>query len=675
MADRVARVGWRRGQAADALLDREWLVANGLGGYASGTVAGVATRRYHALLVAALPGVGRVVALDRLAEELRLPDGEVAALSSQERTLGLELHGAEHLVEFRLEQGLPVWEFEAGGFTVERRVVLPYAQNTVHVLYRVLSGEGLVELRLRPGLHLRPHDAPIDRSLPVYTLSASDGRYAVTGAQGLPTLRFEVVGARARFTLAPELLREMVYRVERSRGYDAQGELWTPGQFHVQLARGATVAFIASTEAWDVVEALPPEEAQGAELTRRERLLELAPPSARRGPAAELVLAADAFVVEPAGRVQDAARSRAEGDQPRTVIAGYPWFTDWGRDTMIGLPGLTLATGRHPAAGSILRTFARHFRDGLIPNLFPEGEAEGLYHTADATLWMFHALDAYVRATGDRATLRRLLPRLEEAAALHQHGTRFGIGVDPGDGLLRQGAEGYQLTWMDAKVDGWVVTPRRGKAVEINALWYSALSILAGWLREERGDAAARPLADAAEHARDAFNRRFWYAAGGYLYDVVDGERGDDAACRPNQLFAVSLPYPVLERSRWEAVVEVVRERLLTPVGLRSLSRDHPDYKPTYHGDLRTRDAAYHQGTVWSWLIGPFVDAWLRVHPGDRRPARRFLDGLVAQLGEACVGSVSEVFDAEPPYTPRGCIAQAWGVAELLRSLEATAEG
>jgi predicted glycogen debranching enzyme len=309
-------------------------------------------------------------------------------------------------------------------------------------------------------------------------------------------------------------------------------------------------------------------------------------------------------------------------------------------------------------------------RDGLIPNLFPEGNREGLYHTADATLWFFHALHRYVETTGDRLTLVQLLPTLLDIIDHHLKGTRFGIRVDPEDGLLRQGAEGYQLTWMDAKVDDWVVTPRRGKAVEINALWYNALRLTEEWVRREAGEeATARRLGEYAERARESFNRRFWYEEGGYLYDVIDEEGGgDDPACRPNQIFAVALPHPVLDRERWERVVQVVRERLLTPVGLRSLAPGHPDYKPTYDGDLRNRDAAYHQGTVWSWLIGPFVDAWLRVHPGDPTAARAFLEGFVPHLGEACLGSVSEVFDAEEPYTPRGCVAQAWGVAELLRA-------
>jgi predicted glycogen debranching enzyme len=355
------------------------------------------------------------------------------------------------------------------------------------------------------------------------------------------------------------------------------------------------------------------------------------------------------------------------------VIAGYHWFTDWGRDTMISLPGLTLATGRHVEAGYILRTFAHYVRDGLIPNLFPEGDVEGLYHTADATLWFFHAIDSYVRATGDRTTLRVLLPRLAEIVARHLEGTRFGIGVDPADGLLRQGAPGYQLTWMDAKVDDWVVTPRRGKAVEINALWYNALRVLAGWLREEAQESSALEIDAHADRARASFNRRFWYAAGAHLYDVVDSEGGDDAACRPNQLFAISLPHAILDAERWKPVLECVRERLLTPLGLRSLAPGHPEYKATYFGDLRARDAAYHQGTVWGWLVGPFIDAWLKLHPDEAQTARDFLAGFATELGEACIGSISEVFDAEAPYTPRGCVAQAWSVAEVLRAWVKTA--
>jgi predicted glycogen debranching enzyme len=356
------------------------------------------------------------------------------------------------------------------------------------------------------------------------------------------------------------------------------------------------------------------------------------------------------------------------------VIAGYHWFTDWGRDTMISLEGLTLCTGRQREAGYILRTFAHYVRDGLIPNMFPDGASEGLYHTADASLWFLHAVHRYARATGDAKTRDLILPKLREIVDSHVRGTRFGIGMDPADGLLHQGAEGYQLTWMDAKVDGWVVTPRRGKAVEINALWYNAIRLLSGWLAERGESAEARRLSELGDRVRASFNQRFWNRDTGFLYDVLDQPDGtDDPACRPNQLFSMTLDHPVLDEARWPAVLETVRAQLLTPVGLRSLSPSHPDYKSRYFGDLRARDAAYHQGTVWGWLIGPFVDAWLRVHPGDRAGARACLEGLVAHLDEFGVGSIAEIFDAAPPYTPRGCIAQAWSVAEVLRAWRRTA--
>jgi predicted glycogen debranching enzyme len=350
------------------------------------------------------------------------------------------------------------------------------------------------------------------------------------------------------------------------------------------------------------------------------------------------------------------------------VIAGYHWFTDWGRDTMISLEGLTLATGRHSRAKNLLLTFSRYVKDGLIPNHFPEGENEALYHTADATLWYFHAIERYVRATGDRDMLAHLFPTLRDIIDDHLRGTRFGIHVDPADGLLSQGQEGYQLSWMDAKVGDWVVTPRRGKAVEINALWYNALRLMQQWCREGQDENAAAAFARHAEQTRSSFNRRFWNNEANYLYDVIDGEQGNDAAFRPNQLFAISLDYPVLDPERWSAVLEQVTSRLLTPFGLRSLAPGHPDYKPTYYGDLRSRDAAYHQGTVWAWLIAPYIDAWLRVYPEKPEKAHGFLGGFVAHLSEACVGSISEIFDAEAPYFPRGCIAQAWSVAEVLRS-------
>jgi predicted glycogen debranching enzyme len=335
---------------------------------------------------------------------------------------------------------------------------------------------------------------------------------------------------------------------------------------------------------------------------------------------------------------------------------------------MISLEGLTLLTGRHAEAGYLLRTYGRYVRDGLIPNLFPEGETEGLYHTADATLWYFHALERYLHSSGDWGTVQALLPTLQDIVEHHIRGTRFGIGVDASDDLLIQGEHGYQLTWMDAKVGDWVVTPRRGKAVEINALWFNALKLLEGWLRRAGDEAGAGWLAERARQTEESFNRKFWIAEAGHLYDVVEGEHGNDPALRPNQVFAISLDHPVLAPARRKSVMRTVTDRLLTPYGLRTLAPGHPDYKPTYDGDLRARDAAYHQGTVWAWLIGPFVDAWLRVYPNEAAEARKALTGFEPHLNEACLGSISEIFDAEAPYHPRGCVAQAWSVAEVFRA-------
>jgi len=726
---------------------REWLVTNSLGGYASGTLAGIPTRRYHGLLVAALPApVGRMLMLGQLSEVLRLPNGLIVRLGGDRLGgEGIEPPGAGHLRELRLEAGLPIWRYEVGDYAVEKRVFLAHLQNTVYVLYRLRKGPEAVRLEIHPTVHFRPHDSPVSTPLGTpYVLTVTDGRYELASSwPALPPLRLWLSGAEPTFTVAGRLISGVRYEVEEKRGYESVGDLWCPGFFAADLSAraageagavreaGEEASLIASTESWETLRALRPREALAAEIERRERLLAMADPRAREGTPAELTLAADQFVIAPP-RSEDAARARAAGDEARSVVAGYHWFTDWGRDTMIGLEGLTLVTGRHIEAGYVLRTFARHVRDGLIPNLFPEGGRDGLYNTADASLWFFHALDRYLAATGDRATLELLLPVLADIVEHHVAGTRFGIQMDPADGLLVQGAPGCQLTWMDAKVGDWVVTPRRGKAVEINALWYNALCLLEGWLRAagsgaagsgdggkgdagaagsgdgdhgdaeaagsrgraapdanraasdavpsahavraDRADRAARAdrLLELARRTRESFNRRFWYAAGGHLYDVVDGEHGDDAACRPNQIFALSLPHPVLAPERWRPVFDTVRQRLLTPLGLRSLAPGEPDYQPSYDGDLRARDAAYHQGTVWAWLIGPFADAWLRVHPGDLAGAHALLQGFVPHLGEGCLGTIAEIFDAEEPWTPRGCVAQAWSVAEVLRAWVAT---
>ncbi|EDY19055.1 glycogen debranching enzyme [Chthoniobacter flavus Ellin428] len=666
-----------RAETARDFLRREWLLTNGLGGYASGTISGMVSRRYHGLLVAALPApLGRIVMLNHLAEYLYPTESRQLQFGGDEKCGPDTPDEKCHFIrEFRLEDGLPVWRYEIEGHVVERSILLVHGQNTVHITYRLLTGQDTLRLELAPAFHFRPHENDVGGSLGEgYTLNIHNHHYEVQGPAPFPPVRMIVQDGSAAFTHAGTFRSEISYQMEAERGYRSLGSLWIPGNFLIELRPHGSVTLVASTEPWNSVLALTPSEAFASERERRRRLIAAAPPETQQGEAAELVLAADQFIISPAGRVEDAARARAAGDEVRTVIAGYHWFTDWGRDTMISLEGLTLLTGRQVEAGWILRTFAHYIRDGLIPNMFPESESEGLYHTADATLWFFHALERYLEASGDRTTLVILLPKLVEIVEKHLHGTRFGIHVDPKDGLLRQGAEGYQLTWMDAKVEDWVVTPRRGKAVEINALWYNALRLLERWLREENRIAEADAYARNAEQVRTAFNQRFWSDELGYLFDVVDGEQGDDPACRPNQIFAISLPHPVLAPERWPAVLEKVRGELLTPVGLRSLSRGHPDYKSRYFGDLRARDAAYHQGTVWGWLIGPFIDAWLKVHPEDRSGARQFLSGLLAHLSTACIGSMSEIFDAEEPFTPRGCIAQAWTVAEVLRCWVKTGE-
>jgi predicted glycogen debranching enzyme len=670
-ADLVRQIRWgTTPEDRQALASKEWLVTNGLGGYATGTISGALTRRYHGLLVAALPTpFGRTVMLNYIWEQLRFRDGRVVALPQLIPTTGGRgLDRSGYLKSFRLEAGLPVWEYDVEGVRFEKRVVMPHLQNTTHVSYTLLSAEP-VRLELRPMIAFRLHEAPVDHPVTApYGVHALGDLFEVLPGGDLPPLRLFVYGDDKAFTVIPELLSSLIYELEQHRGYECCGDLWSPGYFRLMLAPDTPGTLVASTESWETISALTPSELLQAERRRRTRLVEAAQKIPLTGMEAELVLAADQFIITPAGRVEEAARARAMGDEVRTVTAGYHWFTDWGRDTMISLEGLTLCTGRQREAGYILRTFGHYVRDGLIPNMFPEGTKEGLYHTADATLWFFHAIHRYLASTGDRSTLRQLLPKLKSIIQHHVAGTHFGIGVDPADGLLRQGARGYQLTWMDAKVDDWVVTPRRGKAVEINALWYNALRLVTEWLREE-GDPMALETHEYAERARTSFNQRFWYQAGGYLYDVVDGESGDDSACRPNQIFAISLDHPVLDVDRWQPVFGVVRDRLLTPVGLRALSPGDRGYKAQYYGDLRARDAAYHQGTVWGWLAGPFVDAWLKVFPDDKAGARRCLDGFQAHLNEAGVGTLSEIFDAEQPYTPRGCIAQAWTVAEVLRAL------
>jgi predicted glycogen debranching enzyme len=468
---------------------------------------------------------------------------------------------------------------------------------------------------------------------------------------------------RGDFNASPEWYWGFHHRAEEARGRDAREDLFRPGVFRAQLNPAQTVALVVTAETRTP-------DAQALSLKRdqerRRALLQaapaLAPPWIRR-----LTLAADQFIARRAGPDGELSGT--------TVIAGYPWFGDWGRDTMIALPGLTLATGRSADAGSILRTFAAHVSKGMLPNRFPDAGSAPEYNTVDATLWYFHAIAAYLEETGDQPLLRELYPTLTEIIDWHRRGTRYSIHMDPADGLLYAGESGVQLTWMDAKVGDWVVTPRIGKAVEINALWHYALASMAAWARKLGEGRAAADYEQTAQRVGTAFSESFWFEEGGYLYDVIDTPDGIpdahgrrvDRSLRPNQLFAVSLGTGLLDAGRARAVVEVCARELLTPVGLRSLAPGDPKYTGRYVGGPTERDAAYHQGTVWSWLLGPFALAHHRVY-GDAAHAHALLAGLAAHLDEACFGTISEILDGSLPHTPRGCFAQAWSVSETLRA-------
>lgn len=630
------------------LSDREWLETNGLGGWASSTVSGAHTRRYHGLLVAATrPPLGRVVLLSKVDETVAI-GSELIELGSNIFPGAIHPQGYRRLTSFERDL-VPTWRYTLGDATLEKTVMAIHGENTTVVEYRLIDGSVPVILGLRPFIAGRDHHAlpPMrhdDDSSPVWRFA--DGVLA-TGPLVAETQLFVSVPG-AGLIREPQWWRCFEYPRERERGFDHHEDLWTPGVLRVTLAPGETVHLVAST---NDPGGRDPAALIADERARRSALLELLP--RRDHVTVPLALAAEQFLV------------RREDDQ-RTVIAGYHWFADWGRDTLIALPGLTLATGRPELARQILLTFSRHFDQGMLPNRFPDSGDAPEYNSVDAALWFFVALHTYWRATGDDDLVRELLPTLRRSIQWHRDGTRHGIRVEA-DGLLRAGEPGVQLTWMDAKVGDWVVTPRVGKPVEINALWINALGIMAE-CECALGDAeAADHFNTAMVRARRQFARVFWDEEGGYLHDVVDGDVRD-SSLRPNQLLALSLPFPLLSAVRRKSIIRVVEEALLTPVGLRSLAPSDSRYQPRYQGDALARDGAYHQGTVWPWLLGPFVTALVRERGAKGRAQGRVLiEQMMTHLSEAGVGSIAEIFDAEPPHHPRGTIAQAWSVAELLR--------
>ncbi|HEY8741755.1 MAG TPA: amylo-alpha-1,6-glucosidase, partial [Chloroflexota bacterium] len=556
--------------------------------------------------------------------------------------------GYQFLQQFQLDAGLPVWRYASDGIILERRLWMPYGCNETSIAYRLLAAPGPVELELTPLVAWRHHHA-LQRQLPMpFAVEAyADGCRLALSATAWLALTCD----GGHFEPDSDWHYRFFLGEEAARGFDALEDLYRPGHLRITLHPGKEVVLQARF-GQGTDSAVPGDHTLEGELTRRRALLQQAKvePESRT---AQLVLAADQFLVR-------------RGEQQATIIAGYPWFADWGRDSMVALPGLTLATGRRAEARSILLDWSTWLKDGLLPNRFPDQGEAPEYNSADASLWFIYAAERYIALTSDLATQRRLYTALVDIIEHYQDGTLFGIGVDPDDHLLRAGAPGVQLTWMDAKVDDWVVTPRRGKPVELNALWYNALRVVERWSAKVGGQ--QKRYAALADACAAAFNRRFWYAEGGYLYDVVDGDDGDDHALRPNQVLALSLPFPVLSPERRLAVLDQVEATLLTPVGLRTLAQHDPAYRATYAGDARTRDSAYHQGTVWPWLLGPYLTAHLRV-VNNRAYVQAVLDAFFAHLPEAGVGSVSEIFDGDAPHLPRGCFAQAWSVGELLRVL------
>jgi predicted glycogen debranching enzyme len=635
----------------DASIRREWLETNGIGGFASGTVNGCNTRRYHGLLIAATkPPVGRFVLLSKLEETLIL--GARRFELGTNRYPGLTFpQGFRYLTQFRLDP-FPVFTFRVEGVEIEKSVFMVQGENTTVVEYRIVRIQDPADLRLelRPLIAFRDYHSLTHENRTIDgKVEKRPGLASVCPYSGLPELHLANDAAQVEVT--GYWYRHFEYQAERERGLDFTEDLFNPCVLRCNLNSPSQATVIASTEPRHASAA---QQYRRAEISRRSAITLRSP--VEDDFVRSLTSAADHYIV-------------SRGEQ-KSVIAGYHWFGEWGRDTMIALPGLTLATGQYDVARGILRTFAQHVDQGMLPNRFPDAGETPEYNTVDATLWFFEAVRAFLACTGDLDFVARYLHGvLADVIAWHVRGTRFGIKLDP-TGLISSGEPGVQLTWMDAKAGDWVVTPRHGKAVEIQALWYNAVCTLAD-IAGRLGDETARKRYDGmAALTKRSFNRLLWNEKGGYLYDVVSSGP-PDASIRPNQIFAVSLPHSMLAPERAKQVVNVVQQHLLTPYGLRSLAPSDPQYRGRYTGDRVSRDGAYHQGTVWPWLIGPFITAYLKVKGGKesaRRQAAEWLAPLQDHLGQAGLGHISEIFDGDPPHHPAGCIAQAWSVAEVLRA-------
>ena len=633
----------------DQALRREWLETNGLGGFASSTITGLNTRRYHGLLTAATtPPAGRLVLLSKLEETLVL-EGRRYDLSANRYPGVIHPQGYQYLTGFGLDP-FPVFTYAVEGVEIKKTVFMPQGENTVVVQYEMRGDSPGATLEIRPLIAFRDYHSTTHENGGISRdVRTEDGLATIAPYPGLPELHF--AHDAAGFTPTGEWYRNFEYDIERERGLDFQEDLFNPFVLRFDLSGRASASIIASTARRRASDAPG---LRRAETERRRGVLAAAPYQDEFLQA--LIAAADQFIV-------------ARGDQ-KTVIAGYHWFCDWGRDTMIALPGLTLLAGRAEVARSILLEFAKHVDQGMLPNRFPDAGETLEYNTVDATLWFFEAVRALLRHTGDYDFVRQhLYAVLADIVEWHLRGTRYGIRVDA-DGLLSAGEPGVQLTWMDAKVGDWVVTPRQGKPVEIQALWYNALRVMEDLAGRFGDEPAAGRYADLAGRAAASFNAQFWNESAGCLYDVIHGDQRD-GSIRPNQVFAVSLAHTMLPKDQARRVLEVVERELLTPAGLRSLAPSDPQYRPRYEGGPWSRDGAYHQGTVWPWLLGPFLTAYMRVNGRNKQTqaqAAAWLEGLRAHLSDAGLGQISEIFDGDAPHRPAGCMAQAWSVAEILRA-------
>jgi predicted glycogen debranching enzyme len=652
--------------ALDVAEQREWLVTNGIGGFASGTVSGNLTRRYHGLLVAALhPPVGRMQLVAKLDETVRYDALDYALATNRWASGAIEPQGYVQIESFRLDGITPVWRFAIGDALLEKRVWMRHGENTTYVQYTVLRGGQPVELELRTLINYRDFHSNTHAGDWHMKIDAVKNGLQVTAFDG--AIPFYLLSAGATIEPRHEWSRDYFLLLEKYRGLDDCEDYLLAAIFRAVLQRNQGVTIVFSTNA---SAALDGDVARSQNAMREVDLLaqwssaDATAASVAPNWVRQLILAADQFVVK-----RDMPDNPEDTDG-KSIIAGYHWFGDWGRDTMIALPGLTLATGRPEIAKKILSSFARYVDGGMLPNNFPDAGGQPEYNTVDAALWFFEAVRQYFAATQDTETLARLFPVMAQMVDAHVAGTRYQIHVDQADGLLYAGERGVQLTWMDAKVGDRVVTPRIGKPVEINALWFNALETMASLALAAKQ--AAEPFAKLAERVKQSFGK-FWNESGGYCYDVIDApEIGNDTVLRPNQIFAVSLPQSPLPAEQQKAVVDICARRLVTSYGLRSLAQTEPGYQGHYGGNARERDGAYHQGTVWGWLLGPFVLAHLRVY-ADRAAAMSFLEPLGKQIHSYGLGTLNEIFDGEAPFTPRGAIAQAWTVGEVLRAWRITA--